>query len=63
VLFIFALLARHEDPSLFLPFVLGAQFSIQVDFIAGRTDCTGYAAAHLVEALRYKSEGRGFDSE
>ena len=23
---------------------------------------TGYATAHLVEALRYKSEGRGFDS-
>jgi hypothetical protein len=23
---------------------------------------TGYAVAHLVEALRYKPEGRGFDS-
>ena len=24
--------------------------------------CLGHAAAQLVEALRYKSEGRGFDS-
>jgi len=25
-------------------------------------DCLGHAVAHLVEALRYKPEGRGFDS-
>ena len=32
--------------------------SVQVDFVLGRTDCTGYAVAQLVEALRYKPEGR-----
>ena len=36
--------------------------SVQVDFVLGRTDCTGYAVAQLVEALRYKPEGRWFDS-
>jgi hypothetical protein len=25
-------------------------------------ECTGYSVAQLVEALRYKPEGRGFDS-
>jgi hypothetical protein len=28
----------------------------------GYVNIVSYAAAHLVEALRYKSEGRGFDS-
>jgi hypothetical protein len=62
VLFIVTLSAIHEDPLLFLPFVLGPQFSVKVDFVPGHTDCTGYTVAQLVEALRYNSEGRGFDS-
>ena len=32
------------------------------DFFLNVITCRGYAVAQLVEALRYKSEGRGFDS-
>ena len=30
--------------------------------LQGRSEVQGYAVGQLVEAMRYKSEGRGFDS-
>jgi hypothetical protein len=37
-------------------------FSYQITYYAFVSFLTFYAVAQLVEALRYKPEGRGFDS-
>jgi hypothetical protein len=35
--------------------------SCDLCFLTGLPDVVGHEVAHLVEALRYKPEGRGFD--
>ena len=55
----------------FLKFILGMKLymfrtvplSIIGSFFTVHTAMVGHAVAQLVEALRYKSEGRGFDSQ
>ena len=45
----------HTEKSVYLP-------TQSVNKIAGSVIIGGYALAQLVEALRYESEGHGFDS-
>ena len=39
-----------------------SQLNLAPLFLVGSTRYGGYTVAQLVEALRYKPEGRGFDS-
>jgi len=61
---------KHDNRSILkLPFILTITKSATVRIIEFASDklyillkMLGYAVAQLVEALRYKPEGRGFDS-
>jgi hypothetical protein len=56
---------RHipEDLELELPLLWKLRLHDDVHKIPLLRHLTGHAVAQLVEALRYKSEGRGFDSK
>jgi hypothetical protein len=56
---------RTQDPDVFENQCFGMPSDVRyyrVNTLLYRSYCTWHAVARLVEALRYKPEGRGFDS-